>query len=83
VSLPEKPFQIKCDRTQFKVLFINLISNDVDSVQNNGSIEICVNTSSDETKIEIIDSGDGIPEDRLEQIFEPLVTYSESVNNTS
>ncbi|WP_428326508.1 sensor histidine kinase [Nitrosopumilus sp.] len=78
VTLLEKSFQIKCDRTQFEVLFTNLISNAIDSIQNNGSIKIHVNTCSDETKIEIIDSGDGIPEDKLEQIFEPLVTYKKS-----
>lgn len=78
VTLPEKPLPVKCDRVQFEVLFINLISNAVDSIKNNGSIEIRVDTSSNKTKIEITDSGNGIPEEKLEQIFEPLVTYKKS-----
>lgn len=78
VVLPKKSILIKCDRTQFEVLFINLISNATDSIKNNGSIEVRVNSDSNETKIEIIDSGEGIPQDKLEEIFEPLVTYKES-----
>lgn len=78
VTLPKKSFLVKCDRTQFEVLFINLISNASDSIKNVGSIEIRVKTSSNETKIEVIDSGDGIPQDNLEDIFDPLVTYKES-----
>ena len=78
IILPKKSILIKCDRTQFEVLFINLISNAADSIKNNGSIEIRVNSDSNETKIEIIDSGDGVPQDKLEEIFEPLVTYKES-----
>ncbi|QDI88504.1 HAMP domain-containing histidine kinase [Candidatus Nitrosopumilus sp. SW] len=78
VTLPEKSILIKCDRTQFEILFINLISNALDSIKNNGSIEIRVNTSPNETKIEIIDSGNGIPNNKLDQIFEPLVTFKES-----
>ena len=78
VTLPKNSILVKCDRTQFEVLFINLISNAADSIQNNGSIEARIITNPDVTKIEIIDSGDGIPKDKLEEIFEPLVTYKES-----
>ena len=78
VTLPKNSILVKCDRTQFEVLFINLISNAADSIKNNGSIEARITTNPDVTKIEIIDSGDGIPKDKLEEIFEPLVTYKES-----
>ena len=78
VTLPKNSILVKCDRTQFEVLFINLISNAADSIQNNDSIEARIITNPDVTKIEIIDSGDGIPKDKLEEIFEPLVTYKES-----
>ena len=78
ITLPQKSTLIKCDRSQIEILFINLISNSLDSIKNNGSIRVRVQPNEYETKIELIDSGDGIPEDKLEDIFEPLVTYKES-----
>ena len=77
VTLPKNSVLVKCDRTQFEVLFINLISNAADAIKNNGSIEARITTNPDVTKIEIIDSGEGIPQDKLEEIFDPLVTYKE------
>ncbi|KFM16329.1 Signal transduction histidine-protein kinase AtoS, partial [Marine Group I thaumarchaeote SCGC AAA799-P11] len=54
VTLPERSLLVKCDRTQFEVLFLNLISNAVDSIKNDGSIEVRTHTSPNEIKIEII-----------------------------
>ena len=78
LTLPQKSTLIKCDRSQIEILFINLISNSLDSIKNNGSIRVLVQPNVYETKIEFIDTGDGIPERKLEEIFEPLVTYKES-----
>ena len=78
LTLPQKSTLIKCDRSQIEILFINLISNSLDSIKNNGSIRVRVQPNVYETKIEFIDSGDGIPEGKLEEIFEPLVTYKEA-----
>lgn len=75
VNLPKKPIQMKCDRFQFETLFINLISNALDSIQNKGSIEVNVKVNHNNTIIEIIDSGIGITDDKIKSIFDPLVTY--------
>ena len=78
ITLPQKSTLIKCDRTQIEILFINLISNSLDSINNDGSIRVRAQSDKFETKIEFIDSGEGLPEDKLEDIFEPLVTYKET-----
>ena len=78
VTLPQKSVLVKCDRSQIEILFINLISNSLDSIKNDGSIRVRVQSDKYETKIEFIDSGNGVPEDKLEEIFKPLVTYKES-----
>jgi signal transduction histidine kinase len=78
VILPEKSTLIRCDKSQFEILFINLISNALDAIQNEGSIEIRVKVNSDETIIEIIDTGTGIPEEKIKTIFEPLITFKEN-----
>ncbi|MBC8515893.1 MAG: HAMP domain-containing histidine kinase [Nitrosopumilus sp.] len=78
VILPEKSTLIKCDKSQSEILFINLISNALDAIQNEGSIEVRVKANSNKTIIEIIDSGTGIPEEKIKTIFEPLVTFKEN-----
>ena len=78
LTLPQKSVLVKCDRSQIEILFINLISNSLDSIKNKGSIRVRTQSDEHETKIEFIDSGDGVPEEKLEEIFEPLVTYKES-----
>ena len=78
ITLPQNSTLVKCDRSQIEILFINLISNALDSIKNDGAIRVRVQSDKYETKIEFIDSGDGIPEDKLEEIFEPLVTYKEA-----
>ena len=78
LTLPQKSTLVKCDRSQIEILFINLISNSLDSIKNKGSIRVRTQSDEHETKIEFIDSGDGVPEEKLDEIFEPLVTYKES-----
>lgn len=78
VTLPKKSILVKCDRNQFEVVFINLISNALDAIDDDGSIEIRATTSSLETKIEVIDSGEGVSKDKLDLIFEPLITYKKT-----
>lgn len=78
VILPEKSTLIRCDKSQFEVLFINLISNALDAIQNKGSIEISVKVNPNETIIQVMDTGTGISEKKIKTIFEPLITFKET-----
>ena len=78
VILPEKSTLIRCDKSQFEILFINLISNALDAIQNKGSIEITVKVNPNETIIQVMDTGTGIPEEKIKTIFEPLITFKEN-----
>lgn len=78
VILPEKSRLIRCDKSQFEILFINLISNALDAIQNKGSIEISVKVNLNETIIQVMDTGTGIPEKKIKTIFEPLITFKQN-----
>ena len=75
ISLPEKNLLISCDKEQFEILFLNLIKNSIESIKDNGTIKIDSKEISSEIVIKIQDSGPGIPEQYLDQIFDPLVTF--------
>jgi len=74
IITPENDVIIQADKTKLSSLFSNLIMNAVQAVDNKGIITIKISELKDMAKIEIEDSGSGIPEESLEKIFEPLFT---------
>jgi len=75
ISLPEQNLLIECDKEQFEILFLNLVKNSSESIEGKGYIKIESKETSKEITIQIQDSGSGIPEQYLKQIFDPLVTF--------
>ena len=66
---------VNCDEKKMEIVFINLILNSVQSIdQNQGIISIRIKQINKNIIIEIEDSGSGIPKDVLHDIFKPLVT---------
>ncbi|MDH5785730.1 MAG: response regulator, partial [Chromatiales bacterium] len=65
---------VKADRTRLKQVIINLLSNASKYNHEGGTIQIrCSNGSqSDFLRIAIIDSGPGVPQQRLHELFEPF-----------
>ncbi len=62
----------KIHANEFLQVVINLIKNAADAVDLNGHIDISLNTREDGTiEFRIEDDGTGIPQDKLEKIFEP------------
>lgn len=78
IHLPENDFKIKCDNSKFQVIFMNLITNATQVIQNNGDVFIRANNDSDHIVIEVEDSGNGIPEGALPKIFDSLFTTKDS-----
>jgi signal transduction histidine kinase len=74
ITLPEENLPILCDKEQFEILFLNLIKNSLESIKGTGFINFYAKETPDKITIKIEDSGPGIPEEYLPQIFEPLVT---------
>ena len=66
--------EIKCDFELMKVVLINLLINAIQATDEKGEIKITSQNKDNSIMIQIEDNGPGIPEDKLEKIFEPLFT---------
>jgi len=69
-GLPDIPLDVN----QMEQVFVNLLLNAVEAIQDNGLITIAsfMNGGQDLLKIEVTDSGCGMPPAHLSQIFEPF-----------
>jgi signal transduction histidine kinase len=70
---------IHCDENQLKQVFINIITNAMDSMPNGGQIYIFILLiNAEQLLIRIQDQGHGIPEDIINKIGEPFFTTKDS-----
>ena len=74
------PLDVEMDSAQMLHVIENLITNAVQAMPDGGSIEIESGVRNGHVELAIKDTGEGIPEDKLSQVFEPL--YSTKVTGT-
>lgn len=67
-----------CDRIKIEAVLTNIIMNAIQAIQNKGKIVIRATESHNSVQIEIEDSGPGIPENVLPNIFDPLFTTKQT-----
>ncbi|HAW49628.1 TPA: hypothetical protein DCX16_01555 [bacterium] len=65
---------ISADQRRLEQVFLNLISNAIQAMNEKGKIEIKIEKEGDFVKIEVSDTGPGIPDEIKEKIFEPFFT---------
>ena len=73
-SIPSNLPGIIADEDQMQEIFFNLLKNAAEAIREKGNILITAKEDNGKVKIEVRDSGCGIPEDKLDKIFEPFVT---------
>lgn len=69
-DLPEVP----CDATQIQQVLVNLIRNAMQAMNRGGEIRIETGSGSEAVWVSISDTGSGIPEEKLNRIFQPFFT---------
>ena len=75
LNLKEDLPKVVADRGQIQQVFLNIIHNAVDAVEEGGQIEISSNKKDEKTvRVAIRDNGMGIPKEKIKQIFEPFYT---------
>lgn len=72
-QLPAQPVFISADSTQIKQIFWNLARNSIQAMRDGGKLSISLEPIT-RRRIRIVfeDTGDGMPPDRVEQLFEPF-----------
>lgn len=74
---------ITADGNRLKQIFINLIMNALQAMENGGTLTLSTGTPDGRSvEIQIADTGSGIPRERLAQIFEPFYTTKEAGEGT-
>ena len=78
IKIPKNDILLFCDKKQFLIVINNLILNGIQAMGNVGTIEIFLVENDDKIILQIIDSGPGIPNNVVNEIFEPLFTTKQS-----
>lgn len=74
IEIPSHLPPVIIDRSQTPIVFRNLIRNARDAMPSGGVIRVVAEANETHVRISVIDSGVGIPAQRLSQILEPLYT---------
>lgn len=67
---------VKCDQNAIEQVFINILTNSIESINSFGEIKIIVRKDENQNNlvIEFIDNGTGIPNEIMNNIFDPFFT---------
>jgi signal transduction histidine kinase len=66
------------DRDKLQQILINLLSNAVKFTPRDGTITLACDAEGDRVRVHVRDTGVGIPDDKLDAIFEPFVQVGKS-----
>ena len=69
--------QIECYPGQLNQVFMNILTNAIDAIEEKGKVTIRTSKSNAMVQITISDTGTGIPEEIRSKIFEPFFTTKE------
>jgi len=72
---------MRADRTKVEQIVLNLLSNAVKFTRAGGTINVSCELAGDSVAIVVRDTGVGIPNDKLDAIFEPFVQLGRSLSS--
>ncbi|WP_268541356.1 two-component system sensor histidine kinase NtrB [Candidatus Nitrosotenuis cloacae] len=78
LEMPKKDIVFVADPINLEIVFVNLITNAIQAMNNSGKIRIGYKVEKKNIVISLSDSGPGIPKKYLSKIFEPLFTTKQT-----
>ena len=74
VHIPEPLPEIQADSVRLTQALLNLVINAIQAIENHGRIELTAELSGEAIRLGVLDTGPGIPPDKLASIFDPFFT---------
>lgn len=71
-QVPDEPVWVSADPQRLEQVLYNLVGNAI-KYTSEGKIVISTSIVDDNIRVQVVDTGQGIPADQLEHIFEPLI----------
>jgi signal transduction histidine kinase len=65
---------VMCYPSRMNQVFLNLLVNAVQAIEGEGSITIRTSADDDAVRLKFIDTGNGIPKENLDRVFDPGFT---------
>jgi len=78
LEMPKKDTVLIADPINLEIVFVNLITNAIQAMNNSGKIRISFKAEKGSIVISLSDNGPGIPRKHLSKIFEPLFTTKQT-----
>lgn len=75
-------FKVKMATESFDMIFINLVANAVDAMESMGRLTISIERDEQEFSLEVADTGTGIEQEILNDIFNPFFTTKGGAGGT-
>ena len=78
IKVEDTDYKINCDSTKLDAVFINLIINAIQAMPNGGKITIRIKPSKSDVLIDFENSGEPIPNEIMNKVFDPLFTTKQT-----
>ncbi len=74
IHIPDNSVEFVYDADKLEIVFDNLLNNSIQAINDAGKITIRIVDLENEVEIEVEDSGDGVSDEIISKVFEPLFT---------
>ncbi|MBM2852412.1 MAG: hypothetical protein HW420_959 [Candidatus Nitrosotenuis sp.] len=78
ITIPPNNIEFVGDNIRLEIVFVNLITNALQAINNSGEITIGTSITNGKIIIKIHDDGPGMPSDIISKIFDPLFTTKQT-----
>jgi len=71
--------RVNASKNQLRQVFLNMVANARDAMPDGGSLTVITSNEADMIKVEVTDTGMGIPEENISKIFDSFFTTKDEV----
>ena len=82
IDLPDEPIYLNADRARLAQVFGNLLNNSCKYTKPNGTISLSAKRLDSEVLVTVRDNGAGIPQDKLDRIFDMFMQVDRSAERS-